>query len=258
MKDTRTNVIDEINMLKGFTKVVIAKELRIHSQDLKRLKMPYGVVPLLEINTFSSDEDWLFVFPSNITAKSIVKSKSKLESMQRYIDRIEKSSIIRKIGDNGETCVDIYSINPSILLVKYLPKETLKIDINSCRLSSPYKGDPLVMSWNGSITTPTYLLGKDNYELLVTGRGTKAFDQYAKLKIEIQKEGNKEKAVLIEKTFDTKEDFIDFLVPFDVKERSNISFVVSFINDRSNPKTNEDRNVYLKSIILKRIFQGRY
>lgn len=128
----------------------------------------------------------------------------------------------------------------------------LNIDFNKCNLSKPYKGNPLGMYWPGSVTTPVYELDKNKYDLIINTKGTKAYEQYAKLKIQVFKMKKGENSLLVEKTVDTKQDFTDFTVPFKIKQDDNISFVVSFINDKSDPKTKEDRNIYLKSIILKK------
>ncbi|MCK5538872.1 MAG: glycosyltransferase family 39 protein [Bacteroidales bacterium] len=273
MKDTRTNVINEINAFKEIKKIVIAKELRIHSQDLKRLKIPYSIVPLLEIaskpsdqNTFLEiftrplDQNTLFVLPSNITSFDITRDKKKLGPMQKFIAEIDRSSFIKEVGDTGGTYIDIYSVNPGIMLAKNLPimpiqvntDKPLKIYMAMCGMSKHYKGMPLGMWWPGSVATPIYSLKKNNYELIINAKGTKAFDEYAKLKIQVFKIQKDKNSVLVEKMIDTKEDFSEFIVPFEIKQDDNISFVISFINDKSNLETKEDRNVYLKSIELKR------
>ena len=127
------------------------------------------------------------------------------------------------------------------------------ISFNECNLSKSYKGNHLGICSSGSVTTPAYLLKKGNYELIVNAKGINAFDAYAKLKIQIFKPEKNKNSLIAEKMIDTKQNFIDFVVPFKVKEDDNILFVVSFINDKSDRKTKEDRNAYLKSIILKKL-----
>ncbi len=118
-KDTRTKAIDEINALKDVRKLVIAKELMIHAQDLKHLEKPYTVEPVLKIFLRAVDENSLLVLPSN--PKSWLKNpkfKKKAEQMRMIISRFENSSIVKKIGNNGATMIDIYSVNPGIILVR--------------------------------------------------------------------------------------------------------------------------------------------
>ncbi len=126
------------------------------------------------------------------------------------------------------------------------------IDFTECNLSKPYKGNPLGMPWSGSITTPTYKLKNDNYNLIVNAKGTKAFDEYAKLKIQVFRTEENNNSLLVEKIVDTKPNFTKFIIPFGLSQDTNVSFIVSFINDKSRVEPKEDRNVYLKSIILKK------
>ncbi len=128
----------------------------------------------------------------------------------------------------------------------------MNIDFNKCSLSKPYKGNPLAMPWSGSVTTPIYELKKNNYDLIVNAKGTKAFDKYAKLKIQVFRSGKDTNSLFIEKIFDTKQDYTEFTTSFKLQQDTNVSFVVSFINDKSRAIPKEDRNVYLKSIILKK------
>ena len=142
-RDTRTNVIEEINKIKNIDKIVIAKELRIHSQDLKHLKIPYAVVPLLKMFSSIYSNNTIYLLPKKVTRGD----KKKLVKMQNSIDTIPNSSIINTIGHlnhdfkrpsdifsskcNGKTYVKIHSINPSMILVNSLP-------IPQKLLSNPY------------------------------------------------------------------------------------------------------------------------
>ena len=259
-KDTRTKVIDELNAFKDIKNIIIAKELRIHSQDLKRLKIPYTVVPLLKVSSSAKNINTIYLLPKNITSFHMPRDKKKLEPMQKFISKIDKSSIIKTIGGNGGTRIDIYSVNPGIIFVKDLPlipmaitvDKPFKIDFTMCVMSKPYKGNPLGMWWSGSVTTPIYALSNYSYNLTINAKGTKAFDEYAKLKIQVFKYDKDKNSLLIEKIVETKEDFTNFNLPFELKQDDNVSFVVSFINDKGRAEPKEDRNAYLKSIILKR------
>jgi len=257
-KDTRTKVIDELNNLKDIKHIIIAKELRVHSQDLKRLKIPYSIEPLSSVALKQSAKNTLFVLPNNITSFHKKRDEKKLKPLQKFISTIDKSSIIKKIGTNGGTRIDIYSTNPAIILIKNLPPIKILIDkpyniaFNNCNMSKPYKGNILGMYWSGSVTTPIYSLKKNTYDLIINAKGTKAFDEYAKLKIEVFNSKKDKNTLIIEKIVNTKQDFTDFIIPFDIKYDDNVSFVVSFINDKGRKEPKEDRNVYLKSIIIKK------
>ena len=263
-KDTRTKVIDELNALKDVKKVIIAKELRLHSQDLKRLNIPYHIAPLFVISSSASTKvrtkDTIYLLPKKITSRHLARNKKQVESMQKIIDNIDQSLIIETIGGNGGMRIKQFSINPGMILVKDLPimsteiivNKPFKIDFTMCEMSKPYKGSPLGMLWSGSVTTPVYALSKDSYSLIVNAKGTKAFEEYAKLKIQVFSSNKDKSSLIVEKIVETKQDFTNFNLLFELKQDDNVSFIVSFINDKSRAKPKEDRNAYLKSIILKR------
>ena len=156
---------------------------------------------------------------------------------------VEKGILLKKFKAPGASAY-LFDLSGGTL------EKPLKMDFNSCVLSKPYKGNPLCMSWSGSLTTPIYPLKKNNYKLFVKAKGTKAFGEYAKLKIQILQNENDKSSLVVEKTVDTGPDFNVFIIPFEIKKDNNISFVVSFINDRTTRKNKEDRNAFLKSIIL--------
>jgi len=124
-RDSRTHTIADINTLQGFKKLVIAKELRIHWQDLRKLKLPYSIKPLLDIASQKTNEDTLYVLPALI-ASSEKKDEEKITAMRNFVASIE-AFIIKKVSKNdrgdernyvGITRLHLYSINPDILLVK--------------------------------------------------------------------------------------------------------------------------------------------
>ena len=78
----------------------------------------------------------------------------------------------------------------------------------------------------------------------------KVAQEYATLHCQDLK--NNKNNFLLEKFVDDKPDFTDFSIPFEVNDKENVSFVVSFINDGGRKKPKEDRNIYLKSIILQK------
>ncbi len=169
--------------------------------------------------------------------------------------KITKVLEIKKNGAKG--ILYAYNTMPQTCLSLY-NGIIINTDFSKCNLSKPYKGNPLGMWWNGSVTTPIYSLTKNSYNLIVNAKGTKAFDEFAKLKIQVFKPGGGTNSILAEKTVDTKQNFTDFSLPFEIKEDENISFVFSFINDKGREKPKEDRNIYLKSIILKNSNYSKY
>ena len=125
-RDSRTHAIADINTLQGFKKLIIAKELRIHWQDLRKLKLPYSIKPLLDIASQKTNEDTLYVLPALITSSKRKKDEEKITAMINFVASIE-AFIIKKVSKNdrgdernyvGITRLHLYSINPDILLVK--------------------------------------------------------------------------------------------------------------------------------------------
>ncbi|MBE0499613.1 MAG: glycosyltransferase family 39 protein [Campylobacterales bacterium] len=127
----------------------------------------------------------------------------------------------------------------------------VNVDFSKLNLTKPYKGNPLGMYWNGTVSTATYELKKGNYDFTVNAKGTPYAKKYAELKIEISYNEKDKKTVIAEKIVETNSEFKDYIIPFQTNTDSNISFSVSFINDGGNPATKEDRNAYLKSLVVK-------
>jgi hypothetical protein len=253
-RDTRTIVIDKINALKNINSVVIAKELKVHQQDLKRLKIPYSVKPLLTMFLGAISKNTIFLMPKNIA-----RDKKKQALLQKLIASIDRSSIVTTVGGGG-TRIDIFSVNPGLLIVKDLPIISTKINVNkpflvdlsSCNLSKTYKGNPLGMYWSGYVQTPVYILKADGYNLIINAKGSKAFDEFAKLKIQVFSVINKKSIQLAEKIIETTSNYADYALPLNITEDTNISIKVAFINDKGRKEPKEDRNAYLKSIMLKK------
>jgi len=125
-RDSRTHAIGTINATQGFKKLVIAKELRMHKQDLRKLNLPYKIKPLLTIASKPSNDDTLYILPALITSYKWKKDKKKITAMRGFVTSIEPF-IIKKVSKNdrgdkrnyvGITRLYHYSISPDILLVK--------------------------------------------------------------------------------------------------------------------------------------------
>jgi len=126
-RDSRIHAVNAINRLKGFKEIVIAKELRIHPQNLRVLNLPYTIKPLLQIASSKSKEGVLYVLPALITSSKWREKKEQIHKMRNFIDSIKSDSIVQKIirndrGDKrayvGITRLEYYSISPNILFVK--------------------------------------------------------------------------------------------------------------------------------------------
>lgn len=161
---------------------------------------------------------------------------------------IKKVLDIRKVMARG--VLYAYKTTPEACLQAYNENKK-KIDFNTCRFSKPYKGNPLLMQWTGSVFTPAYTMPKNDYNLIVKAKGTKAFEEYAKLQLEVYTLKENKKILLSERTFATQPDYANYVLPFSVTDDNNISFILSFINNKERLVPHEDRNIYLKSILVK-------
>ena len=126
-RDSRTHAINAINRLKGYDRVVIAKELRVHPTELKLLHIPYTIQPLLTIASTKRKERTLYILPALVTSAKWREKKELVNAMRSFIDSIPISAIVQKVvrndrGDKrayvGVTRLEHYSISPTILFVK--------------------------------------------------------------------------------------------------------------------------------------------
>jgi len=125
-RDSRTHAMAIINGERGYKSIVIAKELRVHNQDLRLLKKPYKITPLLDIAKGKLDKDILYVIPSQISSYRYNEDKKIVNAMRDFIKSTEPLVVqtIRKNdrGDKrryiGVTRLRHYSISPTILLIK--------------------------------------------------------------------------------------------------------------------------------------------
>lgn len=163
---------------------------------------------------------------------------------------IKKVLEIKKHGAKGV----LYAHNTSPQKCSMLYNGILEdIDFTECNLSKPYKGNPLNMLWSGSVTTAVYALLKDSYILSINAKGTKAFDEYAKIKLQVLELEKNKKVLMAEKIITAQPKYAEYVLPFTLNTDSNISFVVSFINDKGRKEPKEDRNAYIKSIKIRKV-----
>ena len=170
-------------------------------------------------------------------------------------NKILKNSEIKKVLEikkhDARGVLYAYQTSPNRCLEIY-NGVTINVDFNDLNKSKPYKGNPLGMHWSGSVQTPVYALEPDGYTLIVNAKGSKAFDEFAKLKLEVFSVINKKSTQIAEKTVETTSKYTDYTLPLNIAEDTNISIKISFINDKGRKEPKEDRNVFLKSIVLKR------
>jgi hypothetical protein len=118
-KDSRTLIIDKLDKLNG-NKIYIADELRIHNQDLRRLSTPHQIMKLSDMYSCPSKvSDGFLVVPSQIWMMyPSADDKKMVASTTEKLNSIAKNKIVlRENPSGGGTSLDIYTINPEILVI---------------------------------------------------------------------------------------------------------------------------------------------
>ena len=181
-RDTRSAVIDTLNAMENVQKVVFARELRVHEQDLDRLKCDYSIHPI-EIMSAEQNRDYThYVLPAEIS-QIYTYYQEEIQTKQEIIDKIHSEHILQYIDNNyieqnigkdyikqnAATMLDVFSTSPSLIIANQIPHEPLHsgtIAFDTCKLS------PTGVQINirntatlrdGAIKTPSYDLKRGKY-----------------------------------------------------------------------------------------------
>ena len=181
-RDTRSAVIDTLNAMENVQKVVFAKELRVHEQDLDRLKYDYAIQPIEIMSAEQNRDHTHYVLPVEISQIYTYHHKE-IQAKQALIDKIHSEHILQSIDNNyigqniglgyikqnAATMLDVFSTSPSLIITNQIPYEPLHpglIAYDTCTLS------PTGVQINirntatlrdGVITTPAYDLKRGKY-----------------------------------------------------------------------------------------------
>ncbi len=181
-RDTRSAVIDTLNAMEDVQKIVFARELRVHEQDLNRLKYDYSIHPIELISAEQNEKGTHYVLPVEVS-QIYTYHHREIQTKQAIIDKIPDAHILQYIDNNyiGEnigkdyikqnaaTMLDVFSTSPSLIIANQIPHEPLHpgtIAFDTCKLS------PTGVQINirntatlrdGVITTPSYDLAPGKY-----------------------------------------------------------------------------------------------
>ena len=181
-RDTRSAVIDTLNAMEDVQKVVFARELRVHKQDLNRLKCDYSIQPIGMISAEQNRDRTHYVLPAEIS-QTYTYHHEEIQTKQAIIDKIPGEHILQYIDNNyieqnigkdyikqnAATMLDVFSTSPSLIIANEIPHEPLHpgvIAFDTCDLS------PTGVQINirntatlrdGVITTPSYDLERGKY-----------------------------------------------------------------------------------------------
>lgn len=181
-RDTRSAVIDTLNAMEDVQKIVFARELRVHEQDLNRLKYDYSIHPIELISAEQNEKGTHYVLPVEVS-QIYTYHHREIQTKQAIIDKIPDAHILQYIDNNyigknigkdyikqnAATMLDVFSTSPSLIIANQIPREPLHpgtIAFDTCKLS------PTGVQINirntatlrdGVITTPAYDLAPGKY-----------------------------------------------------------------------------------------------
>lgn len=181
-RDTRSAVIDTLNAMENVQQVVFARELRIHEQDLNRLKCDYSIQPIEIMSTEQNRDHTHYVLPVEIS-QIYTYYPEEIQTKQAIIDKIPGEHILQYIDNNyigqnigkdyikqsAATMLDVFSTSPSLIIANQIPHEPLHpgtIAFDTCKLS-PTGAQINIRNTatlrDGAIKTPSYALKRGKY-----------------------------------------------------------------------------------------------
>ncbi len=265
-RDTRSAVIDTLNAMEDVQKVVFARELRVHGQDLKRLKCDYSIQSIEMISAEQNKVGVHYVLPAEIS-QIYTYHHEEIQTKQAIIDKIHSEHILQYIEQNigkdyikqnAATMLDVFSTSPSLIIANQIPHEPLHpgvIAFDTCKLS------PTGVQINirntatlrdGVITTPSYDLKRGKYlftfqanksatperfqsfifgeyETRITVKRLNAFRKHASIKVSIFAD----QALLTQQIFIPTENFAQMDAFFSLEKNQRVSVQIENLPDIS-------------------------
>ena len=181
-RDTRSTVIDTLNAMEDVQKIVFARELRVHEQDLNRLKYDYSIQPIEIMSAEQNRDRTHYVLPVEISQIYTYHHKE-IQTKQTIIDKISGEHILQYIDNNyigqnigkdyikqnAATMLDVFSTSPSLIIANQIPHEPSHpgtIAFDTCKLSptgAQINIRNTAILRDGVITTPAYDLKPGKY-----------------------------------------------------------------------------------------------
>ena len=181
-RDTRSAVIDALNAMENAKKVIFAKELRVHAQDLNRLKCDYAIHPIEMMGAAQHEDSTICVLPSKISqiydyhraeiaVKQAIIDDIHREHILQYVKNpyIEQDLGVDYIKQNAATMLDVFSTSPTLIIANFMPRTPLHpgvIALDTCT-RSPTGTQINIRNTatlrEGSIATPAYELKPGAY-----------------------------------------------------------------------------------------------
>jgi hypothetical protein len=259
-RDTRSTAIDLINNMNHVKKIYIAKELKVHEQDINRLKYDYAVQPIEIMSSKKPVDGIIYVLPYMISQVDNYY-REEVTIKQSIIDRINQEDILQHLDHNyiegkPATMLDIFSTSPSLIITKRMPYKPLRPDViafDTCERSETGTwfndiNNELTIG-EGDVATPVYSLehgeyrftfearkpaqrqrsmvfGFGEYEANITVKHMREFEENISIKISIFGD----RILLTEKIFDPIEDFTQMNTFFHLAKNQNIVVKIENVN----------------------------
>lgn len=181
-RDTRTAVIDALNAIENAKKVIFAKELRVHAQDLNRLTHDYAIHPIEIMAAMQNEPDAIYVLPSTVSQRYDYH-RAEIAIKQAIIDNIHREHILQYVKNpyierdlgvdyikqNAATMLDVFSTSPTLIIANSLPHTPLHPAVIALDTCTPSPTGTQINILNtatlraGAITTPAYALKPGAY-----------------------------------------------------------------------------------------------
>jgi 4-amino-4-deoxy-L-arabinose transferase-like glycosyltransferase len=244
-KETRTQAIEYINsMVRGKNNITvgIARELRIHNVDLKKLNTDYEIFEHKDVKQALRTHDYLIVGEYDCYDKALYGKE-----VERLNKLTPKNLICHTIyTPHGRTLLDLFSINPKIIFLKGLKKDIIKISLSQLEGKKKLLEDgSLWLPWNSKLKSKKIQLEKAKYKISIIAKGTEANGENARLKIYIGDQ-------LIDDYF-TEKEYKERVILFMSKKEEETNLIVEFVNDYCDREKGLDRNAWIKSITITKI-----
>jgi len=271
--DTRTQSIDLLNDRKNIKQIIIAKELKYHQNDLKKLQTPYIVLPIETIANMQKPEKALYVIPIEIKNRFSESSKEQKQK-QNIINEVKKNNDYFEI-DGAQLYLDRNSINPGIMLVQRFPtidNSPTLISLDTCSFDS----NSTILSYlnyikmiDGSLNTSEYKLSHGKYQFFFEAHKDASYNiKNKKIKIKnydidvsIRKDrGVLDKAVIVvnvysdstilsSSTISLSNEYTKYFFSFILKNNKNIRIGIKYIDNSTGNKP----FIYIKNLGIEKL-----
>lgn len=146
--------------------------------------------------------------------------------------------ILIVVGISASFLLQISSAKPKLIFFK----DMVKIAPPSLEGRKIIEGDSIVMPWNTAARSKRIQFEKAKYEIRITSKGSKALEETARLKVFI--------GVYLVADYFTSTEYKEKIIEFQSKKNQNKRLWIEFVNDYNDPVTNQDRNAWIKSIVI--------